>query len=83
MDTTKQIIHGHIVHARIKKYEQEKKTVLTKQQEESPYTIELRTGVILKPHSRARFSELCHKKYNQIKKALVCLEGRTMVIIGK
>lgn len=42
--------------------------------EHHPYVIKLKTGVVLFPKNRARFSTLCHQRIGQIETAFVRLD---------
>jgi len=45
------------------------------------YTILLKTGIVLHPKSRARFSHLCYERYKQIRKAFANVGGKQIVVI--
>ena len=47
------------------------------------YTILLNNGIILYPHNRARFSQLCYQRYNKIRKAFGMSNGQQVVVIER
>lgn len=47
------------------------------------YTILLNNGIILYPHNRARFSQLCYQRYNKIRKAFGTSNGQQVVVIER
>lgn len=81
MQTMRNITATRKAQENIRAFEEEKQRKLLQENNDSTYTILLKNGVVLHPHTRARFSKLCYERYNQIRKAFAFLENKTIQVI--